>query len=53
MGWEKANNIIRAGDYYFSGDEAVAEAAIAARVGYFAGYPITPATEIMERISIR
>jgi len=53
MGWEKAKNIIQAGDYYFSGDEAVAEAAIAARVGYFAGYPITPATEIMERISIR
>jgi len=49
MGWEKVKNTIRAGDYYFSGDEV----AITARVGYFAGYPITPATEIMERISTR
>ena len=41
------------GSYYFSGDEAIAEGAIAARCGYFAGYPITPASEIVERISIR
>jgi len=53
MGWKKVTSTIPGGDYYLSGDEAVAEAAIAARVGYFAGYPITPSTEIMERISIR
>lgn len=41
------------GSYYFSGDEAIAEGAIAARCGYFAGYPITPSSEIMERISVR
>jgi len=31
----------------------VAEGAIAARCGYCAGYPITPATETLERLSIR
>lgn len=46
-------SILPAGTYYFPGSNAVAEGAIAARVGYFAGYPITPATEIMERISVR
>jgi len=53
MGWEKVKSAIPAGSYYFSGDDAVAEGAIAARVGYFAGYPITPSTEILERISVR
>jgi 2-oxoglutarate ferredoxin oxidoreductase subunit alpha len=53
MGWEKVKSAIPPGDYYFSGDDAVAEGAIAARVGYFAGYPITPTTEILERISVR
>ena len=53
MGWKKVKNTLPGGDYYFSGDEAIAEAAIAARVGYFAGYPITPTTETMERLSIR
>ena len=53
MGLEEMKSILPAGSYYFSGDEAVAEGAIAARCGYFAGYPITPATEIMERISVR
>ncbi len=46
-------SVLPAGDYYFSGDVAVAEGAIAARVGYFGGYPITPSTEILERISLR
>jgi len=41
------------GSYYFSGNEAVAEGAIAARCGYYGGYPITPSSEIMERISVR
>jgi len=42
-----------AGHYYFSGNEAVAEGAIAAGCRYYAGYPITPSSEIMERISVR
>ena len=53
MGWKKVKSAIPGGVYYFSGDDAVAEGAIAARVGYFAGYPITPSTEILERISVR
>jgi len=53
MGLQKVKSVLPAGSYYFSGDEAVAEGAIAARCGYCAGYPITPATETLERLSIR
>jgi 2-oxoglutarate ferredoxin oxidoreductase subunit alpha len=53
MTLEKVKSVLPAGSYYFSGDEAVAEGAIAARCGYCAGYPITPATEVFERISVR
>ena len=35
------------------GDEACAEGAIAAGANFFAGYPITPATEIAEVMSVR
>ncbi len=38
---------------YLSGNEAIAEGAITAGCRYYAGYPITPSTEIMERISVR
>jgi 2-oxoglutarate ferredoxin oxidoreductase subunit alpha len=53
MTWQQAESTLPAGSYYFSGDEAVAEGAIAARCGYCAGYPITPATETLERLSVR
>ena len=53
MGLQKVRSTLPAGSYYFSGDEAVAEGAIAARCGYCAGYPITPATETLERLSVR
>ena len=53
MGWKKVRSVLPAGDYYFSGDEAIAEGAMAARCGYYAGYPITPTTETLERISVR
>lgn len=33
------------------GNEACAMAALAAGVGFFAGYPITPATEIAELLA--
>ncbi|MBI4776619.1 MAG: 2-oxoacid:acceptor oxidoreductase subunit alpha [Deltaproteobacteria bacterium] len=36
-----------------NGDEASAEGALAAGCGFFAGYPITPATEVAERMSNR
>jgi 2-oxoglutarate ferredoxin oxidoreductase subunit alpha len=41
------------GDHFLLGDHAAAEGAIVAGCRFFAGYPITPATEIAERMSIR
>ncbi|MEM2148201.1 MAG: 2-oxoacid:acceptor oxidoreductase subunit alpha, partial [Candidatus Bathyarchaeia archaeon] len=38
------------GMHFMSGDIACAEGAIAAGCRFFAGYPITPATEIAEHI---
>jgi len=53
MGYKVIDSIFPAGNYYLSGNEAVAEGAIAAGCRYYAGYPITPSSEIMERISVR
>src|SRR5512137_983129 len=39
------------GEYFISGDEACAEAAISAGCRFFAGYLILPATEIAERMA--
>jgi len=41
------------GSHYLDGDHACAEGAIAAGCRFFAGYPITPSTEVAERISAR
>ena len=41
------------GQFFINGDEACAEGAISAGCRFFAGYPITPATEIAERMSRR
>jgi 2-oxoglutarate ferredoxin oxidoreductase subunit alpha len=41
------------GTYYLSGNEAAAEGAIAAGCRFYAGYPITPSSEIMERMAVR
>jgi 2-oxoglutarate ferredoxin oxidoreductase subunit alpha len=41
------------GNHYFSGNEAAAEGAIAAGCRFYAGYPITPSSEIMERMAFR
>jgi 2-oxoglutarate ferredoxin oxidoreductase subunit alpha len=38
---------------FINGDVACAEGAISAGCRFFAGYPITPATEIAERMSLR
>jgi len=38
------------GDYFLMGDPASADGAIAAGCNFFAGYPITPASEIMVRM---
>lgn len=41
------------GEHFFTGDIACAEGAIAAGCTFFAGYPITPATEIAEHMARR
>ncbi|HUV52517.1 MAG TPA: 2-oxoacid:acceptor oxidoreductase subunit alpha [Dehalococcoidia bacterium] len=41
------------GEFFMNGDEACAEGAIVAGCRFFAGYPITPATEVAERMSER
>lgn len=47
------SSILEPGRYFMQGDEACAEGAIAAGCNYYAGYPITPASEIMEHICRR
>jgi 2-oxoglutarate ferredoxin oxidoreductase subunit alpha len=41
------------GEHYLDGDHACAEGGLAAGCRFFAGYPITPSTEVAERISER
>ncbi|MGB9699533.1 MAG: 2-oxoacid:acceptor oxidoreductase subunit alpha [Thermodesulfobacteriota bacterium] len=41
------------GDYYLFGSDACVEGAILAGCRYYAGYPITPASEIMEKAAQR
>ncbi|MEE9532943.1 MAG: 2-oxoacid:acceptor oxidoreductase subunit alpha [Acidimicrobiia bacterium] len=41
------------GTHYFDGDVACGEGAMAAGCRFVAGYPITPSTEVVERISHR
>lgn len=45
--------VVLTGTHFMSGDVACAEGAIAAGCRFFAGYPITPATEIAERMAQR
>jgi 2-oxoglutarate ferredoxin oxidoreductase subunit alpha len=40
-------------EFFINGDTACAEGAISAGCRFFAGYPITPATEVAERMSER
>src|SRR5512143_613469 len=44
---------IHSGAYFIDGDHACAEGAIAAGCRFVAGYPITPSTEVVERIAER
>jgi len=48
-----ADKAILTGTYFMNGDYACCEGALAAGCRFFAGYPITPATEIAERMSRR
>ena len=53
MTFREIDSTLPAGSYYFSGNEAAAEGAIAAGCRYYAGYPITPSSELMERMAAR
>ncbi len=44
---------VMSGPHFMNGDIACAEGALAAGCRFFAGYPITPATEIAEHLSLR
>ncbi len=44
---------VQTGRYFMMGNEACAEAALAAGLEFAAGYPITPATEIANRLAER
>lgn len=48
-----ADNEILTGEHFMHGDAACAEGALAAGCRFFAGYPITPATEVAERMALR
>jgi 2-oxoglutarate ferredoxin oxidoreductase subunit alpha len=48
-----ADKVVLTGEHFMTGDEACAEGAIAAGCRFFAGYPITPATEVAEHMSER
>lgn len=52
-GWKTVPNPIEPGRYFWLGDEACAEGAIAAGCNFYAGYPITPSSETMEHIARR
>lgn len=47
----RATHPLAAGRRYLSGNEAAAEGALAAGCRFYAGYPITPSSEIMEGLS--
>jgi len=49
----KAPGAVLTGEHFMNGDVAAAEGALAAGCTFFAGYPITPATEVAERMSKR
>jgi len=44
---------VLAGVHFLQGNEACVEGALAAGCNLFAGYPISPATEISERMASR
>lgn len=48
-----SHEVVIAGKYFMHGDHACAEGALAAGCRFFGGYPITPSTEIAERLARR
>ncbi|MFU8858415.1 MAG: 2-oxoacid:acceptor oxidoreductase subunit alpha [Deferrisomatales bacterium] len=53
MSRETLPGLLPPGDSYLSGNEAAAEGALAAGCDFYAGYPITPSSEVMERMAER
>ncbi len=53
QGFRMSNDGALSGTFFINGDVACAEGAISAGCRFFAGYPITPATEVAERMSER
>ena len=49
----KFESPVLSGKHFMSGDTAAAEGGLAAGCRFFAGYPITPATEVAERMAER
>ena len=47
------NKKVLTGSHFMNGDEACAEGAVAAGCSFFAGYPITPSTEVSEHLALR
>jgi 2-oxoglutarate ferredoxin oxidoreductase subunit alpha len=50
---KQAKSLLPKGMHYLSGNEAAAEGALVAGCRFYAGYPITPSSEIMERMALR
>jgi 2-oxoglutarate ferredoxin oxidoreductase subunit alpha len=50
---KKKSGLLSPGWHFLQGNEACAEGAIAAGCRFYAGYPITPSSEIMERMAAR
>ncbi|KPJ61413.1 MAG: 2-oxoglutarate ferredoxin oxidoreductase subunit alpha [Latescibacteria bacterium DG_63] len=49
----ESNAAVLTGEHFITGNEACAEGALAAGCRFFAGYPITPSTEVAEHLSKR
>ncbi|MCK5410139.1 MAG: 2-oxoacid:acceptor oxidoreductase subunit alpha, partial [Candidatus Heimdallarchaeota archaeon] len=45
--------MVNTGEYFTSGNLAVAEGSLAAGCKFFGGYPITPSSEVAEHMSIK
>jgi len=50
MPWKRIKTPVKPGRYFLQGDEAVADGAFCAGMRFYAGYPITPASEIIARV---
>ncbi len=53
MGKESERHLLSPGVYYLQGSQACTEGAITAGCRVYAGYPITPASEVMEHAALR